>query len=386
VQALNQTIQRPVVAATLAYGVSALLVRVAATAAGITQGTLSDARPLMSLMLFVVLPVNALLGASVVLVKDGLRDARSAIISTLAQVGYPAAALGAAALFLGLAFDWQPHSQKTTPPTTLAAPEPVAEAPTQRATAEETTADALASETGAPKPREENELAHSAGAPDAAEEPTHVMAPKEELAVARERGALALSELSEKYPKDPTILKALVLAHASRADTLDLSASAIVDLLSLDENAKEDPEVIFILKKALLSRGKAHTVASGAVLSHLGQYGGELLYDLMSENPKQRNRLKTTFLALRKNNQVSPETSVAYDLRYSSSCHGRLAFLPRAEEHGDLRSLRQLQALSTAPRRCGWGRTCYPPCRSEAQRFKESARIIEQRLNETNSD
>ena len=53
----------------------------------------------------------------------------------------------------------------------------------------------------------------------------------------------------------------------------------------------------------------------------------------------------------------------------------------RAEEFGDKRSMRQLLALSTKPRRCGgFSRDCSAPCQAEAKRFQRSAQRIGDRL------
>lgn len=201
------------------------------------------------------------------------------------------------------------------------------------------------------------------------------------LAMAQGRGSEALEQLLESYPRDGKILKALVLAHASRADTLDLSVKTISRLFQVEPDFSSDADVLFILKKGLLGQGDAHKLALDIVRDQMRIEGGELVYQLLTENPKQQSRLKNIFFELRKEGRVSSATAIAYDLRYATSCQGRLAFLERAEAEGDLRSVQQLQALSTAPKSCGWGwRTCKPVCPAEAQRFKESIDLIQSRL------
>ncbi len=208
----------------------------------------------------------------------------------------------------------------------------------------------------------------------------HELAPKEDLDIAIHDGPEALEALREKYPKDAKIPKALVLAYASRADTLDRSLVTISELLQLDPGANKDSDVVFILKKGLLLKGKPYAAAASAVRNHMGTEGAELLYQLMSERPEHRARLKELFQELRKTKRAAANVLIAYDLRYAPSCQARVPLLERAEQDGDIRSLHQLQALSTAPKKCGWGRTCYPPCKAEAERFRKSAKVIARRL------
>jgi hypothetical protein len=200
--------------------------------------------------------------------------------------------------------------------------------------------------------------------------------------MARSRGPEDLEQLLLKYPRDGKILQALVLAHASRADTLDHSIEAIARLFEVEPEFATDSDVLFILKKGLLAPGKVQTIAFDIVKTHMGTDGGELVYQLLSEHPNQQVRLKNVFFELRKANQVSAATAVGYDLRYATSCRGRLTHLERAEKEGDQRSLQQLMALGTAPKRCGWGRKCQAPCPVEAKRFREAAEVIRARLAE----
>jgi hypothetical protein len=206
-------------------------------------------------------------------------------------------------------------------------------------------------------------------------------APGAALATAQSRGPEALEALLKQYPRDGKILEALMLAHASRAETLVRSVQTISRLLEVEPEFASDPDVLFILKKGLLGRGEVHAIAFETAMNQMGVEGGELVYQLLNENPKQRDRLKNVLFELRKAGQVSPATAVAYDLRYTTSCRGRLTHLERAEKDGDLRSVNQLQALSTAPKRCGWGKKCQPLCPVEAKRFRQSIDVIQARLD-----
>jgi serine/threonine protein kinase len=364
------------------YGLSALIIWTAAVILGMRRGNLSNLALTSHLLLFIVLPGNAMLGATVGLFKEAWSSSRLRSVRLVTNVAYPAFAtmLGLGLVFLTIRVSVT--ETERTQEAQFAAAHPasgglIAAAPQKlisepKIPVEPPTPPPSSSISGASKAPEE-------AAVQASELESE--APKEELAVAAEDGASALEALRERYPTDPKVLKALVFSHASRADTLDKAAEVIGSLLEVEPNSNRDPEVVFILKRALLAPGSAHRQAARAVTTKMGTEGAELLYQLMSEHPEQRNRLKDLFHELRRAKLASAEVSIAYDLRYASSCQSRLALLDRAEKYGDLRSLHQLQALSTAPKRCGWGRTCHPPCRAEAERFRQSVKVITRRLN-----
>lgn len=375
-------IRRPLIAATLAYGFSSLVIHLAAKMLGIAAG-LAQSDLISSTVSYVVLPINAALAASVVMVRDAFARTRNAFLRAMTTVGYSAGAWMAGLLFLAVPFAqqrWLSQSPASSPSVEHSVSSLDVKAPIERASAPSGKSPPASTQAeGSGERAAANPLTE---APNSTNDPS-LRAPKEELAIAREEGAEALEKLLEKYPRDSHVLKALVLAHASRADTLDKSAQAIDRLLQEDPAAKDDPDVLFILKKALRTKGSARTVALATVKSRMGPDGAELVYQLMSELPKERDQLKPLFQELRKAQLASPAVLIAYDLRYAASCRARLSYLERAEKYGDVRSLQQLQALSTAPKRCGWARTCYPPCRNEAERFQQSAKVISERLSES---
>jgi len=366
----------------LGYGASLVVVQLAQVWTGLSRGQLSLSPSRASLAFFVVLPANAILAVSIALVQDFFAEAKSRAVRVFSGAVYPmlASLVGLGLLCIGLA-------AQRPPPARESSLEPAQNASTAR---EPTSEPVLATAKppvpiALPVPAQASTPPLEASPSPANDVSTTEQAPKDDLAIASDDGIEALSALRTKYPRDTRVLKALVLAHASRADTLDQSAATIAELLRVDARFNKDTEVVFILKKALLAIGKAHSAASLTIKNYMGLEGAELLYQLMSEHPDQKSRLKGLFQELRKANHASPEVSIAYDLRYQSSCQGRLPLLERAEKYGDRRSLLQLQALSTAPKHCGWGRTCYPPCRSEAERFRQSVKVISRRLTETPS-
>ncbi len=374
VAALIPAVRAPVLAGAASYGVSALLVRSVAAALSIWTKNHEALTLTSAASVYVVLAVNGVLGLLVALLHRWFERFNHLYLRSAARLGLVSGALTAGLLLLALPLAG-PRSAPAQPERSASA---FARAKPKTASKEP------------PPPSDRSRDKMTSKAPDAlakkeagtrGDDRGIEPAPEEELAIAKEEGADALEILAKKHPDDSKLLKALVMAHASRADTLVRSVKTISHLLEVDPSYKEDSEVAFILRKALLSRSKAHGAAATVVTERLADEGAEFMYELMADNPKQVSRLRGIFQTLRKQKNASPRVLIAYDLRYAGSCKARLPLLSRAEKYGDKRSLQQLLGLATAPKRCGWGRTCYPPCRSEAAAFRKSARIIERRLD-----
>ncbi len=363
-------LSRPLLAGILAYGISALVVLTAWAAGGLRAGQVGVVPPEAVRAWFLVLPVNAVLAATALVIIDVAKQVRSPFGRLFASVGYSAGAAVAGVVLLFLAVGGHRQSDSTPAPTPEEA-QPVslqpevdeAKSPPERREASQPARGNMVSKAPSPVPEERER------------------APDGSLAAARSAGPKALETLLEEFPRDGRILEALVLAHASRADTLPSSLEAIARLFQIEPELAEKSDMLFILKKGLLGRGPAHATAFEVVQKHMGTAGGELVYQLLNENPKQADRLKKVFFELRKSKQVTPATAIAFDLRYAPSCRGRVALLERAERDGDLRSVHQLQALSTAPKRCGWGRKCQPLCPAEVKDFRHSIQVINERLD-----
>lgn len=374
-------VRGPLVAASVAYGLSALAARLAAGLEGLTAGGLEHSSLLSTVVWYVVLPTNALLAACAVVLKNRYGSAKSPLVRATTGAGYVSGAVVAALSLLVLASVWKPEESSTLGP--IAAPLTTPESPHKppnSARAPKFTHRPTLNDAKTTEPKKEKVAAQDQEPSTRIDDDGSTFASSDDLAIATEDGAEALEALSKKYPRDSAVLKALVLAHASRADTLERSVQAIGRLLDVEPGLNKDVDVRFILSKALRSKGKTSNAAFVVLKKHMGTEGAELLYEVMSEHPEQRKRLTPKFHELRKAKRATEEVLVAYDLKYATSCQARLQFLDRAEKHGDTRSLHQLQALSTAPRRCGWGRTCYPPCRAEAKAFARSATKISERL------
>jgi serine/threonine protein kinase len=366
-------VRGPLIAGTLAYGISAFLVLSAWGIQSARVGSLAGSPPPGGLNWFLVLPTSALLAGSAVLIREILKKTERPWLRALGSVGYSAGSLVAGLVLLGA--------------TILGPAPPAAQVAASKAEAPRALGGRVAaikdSKTDPPRPgmQPSTESAKPANAGVVASSEVRTRAPAGALALAESKGPDDLETLLKEYPRDGRILQALVLAHASRAETLDRSVGAIGRLFEVEPERANTPDVLFILKKGLLARGEPHKIAFEVVRSKMGSDGGELVYQLLNEQPKQADRLKKVFFELRKADKVTPATAIAFDLRYATSCRGRVALLARAERDGDLRSVHQLQALSTAPKRCGWGRKCQPLCPGEAASFKASLDIITARLD-----
>ena len=366
-------VRGPLVAGTLAYGVSALVVLSVWGISGLRVGGLGHAPLPSALGWFVVLPANAFLAASAALIWESSRRAQNPVVGALSRIGFSAGAI-VAGLVLLLSAVTAPGVASRSRAAGSPSPSNTSEAPPEhQGTARTVDAKVPVAEVAQTSGERVSELVQQS-------EPRE-RAPAGERAMAQSKGAEALEHLLEKYPRDGKILEALVLAHASRADTLALSIGAISRLFAVEPELARTADMIFILKKGLLARGEAYKVAFDVVHNRMGQEAGELVYQILNEQPKQADRLKKIFFELRKVDKVMPATAIAFDLRYATSCHGRVALLSRAERDGDARSVHQLQALSTAPKRCGWGRKCQPVCPAEANSFKASIDVISARLD-----
>jgi serine/threonine-protein kinase len=203
-------------------------------------------------------------------------------------------------------------------------------------------------------------------------------APNEALVAAVAEGTDGLRVLSERHPRDPAVLKALVLAFATKKDTLIEAVETTRRLLSIAPEAAEDRDLHYIVSRAADDKGKASELAFVVMSQHMGRAGADLLYDLMLRRPEIETRVKIALESLRRTSQFSPALAIAYDLRFAPSCASRLGLLPRAREFGDDRSAQLLGSLSRRPPGCK--KTARRPCRArcgeESRAFMDTVRKI----------
>jgi serine/threonine-protein kinase len=339
----------PVVAALCAYGVAAFLTRFA-------DELLT--RPSLGRLGFGHPPGVAYRGYSIVLPAIGLLGAlamaahrrwwRARKLWRRVVFG-PVLSVATAAVASGLLLFTLQRRALIEPPEPPVAPAPAA--------AEQTAAPAVA-----PPPVEVRPLT----------------APESELVAAVAEGADGLRVLSERYPRDPAVLKALVLAFASNPDTLLEAVEATRRLLSSAPDQQDDKDLRYIVSRAANDKGKASELAFVVMSQHMGKAGADLLYDLMLQRPELETRAKIALESSRRASQFSPALAIAYDLRFAPSCASRLGLLPRAQEFGDERSAQQLLALSRRPQGCKRTKTrlCKAPCGDESRAFVDTVRKI----------
>lgn len=202
-------------------------------------------------------------------------------------------------------------------------------------------------------------------------------APSEALIAAVAEGADGLRVLSERYPRDPAVLKALMLAFGSK-DKLIEGVETARRLLLLAPEEQNDADLRYVVSRAANDRGKASELAFVVMSQHMGRTGADLLYDAMLQRPELETRAKIALESLRRASQFSPALAIAYDLRFAPSCASRLGLLPRAREFGDARSAQQLVSLGSRPPNCKKTRqrTCRSRCYEESRAFIDTARKI----------
>lgn len=203
-----------------------------------------------------------------------------------------------------------------------------------------------------------------------------------ELSAARVDGVEALDALAKRFPKDPAVLKALVLAHASDKKGYAAALEAARQLFEVDEAATRDPDLKQVLFMAANGPVDAATVAIDLMGTAMGSRGPDLLYELLSA-PSVGKFPKTRATALIESDEVralaSPALLIAYELRTTSACK-RGPLLAKASEVGDKRALGQLRPL-LATRGCGFLGTgdCYRCLGSRAE-VRKAIASIEKRL------
>jgi hypothetical protein len=199
----------------------------------------------------------------------------------------------------------------------------------------------------------------------------HERAADDALAAAIAEGPDALKSLSRRYPDDPEVLRALVLAYASRANTLVEAVETAKRLLKVAPEQRRDSDIRYIISKAAQGKGKASEKAFSVLRDHMGSAGADLLYDLMLRKPTLASRAGAALILMRKRKQFSSALAIAYDLRYAPSCKSRLPLLARAEKLGDERSITVLAGLTRKSPKCGKRKRalCKAQCEQEAKQF-----------------
>lgn len=261
---------------------------------------------------------------------------------------------------------------RTVVPAIAAVPEPVAavEPPATTAAAAPSARPASAA---APAP-----AAAASGAPSVERAPT------QELSRAIPRGVAGLSELRQRYPRDPAVLEPLAKAHAQQNGS-DVQTLEVLDaLFQVAPHKALDKELSGLVMRATHQSGDVASRALDLMAHRMGKRGPDLLYDLFVTSQRLRVAVRERLDDPKVQQNFTPELAIAYELRTAKGCEERVPLLPRARKIGDERSIVMLQLLSNRTKRgCGWkkSRPCPPPCSTQAAAFRKTASDIQKRLS-----
>ncbi len=207
----------------------------------------------------------------------------------------------------------------------------------------------------------------------------------EELATAIDLGVDGLLPLSERYPEDPQVLRALTMAFASRA-TGRVDAMAVAKRLFLvAPEARQDPDMKVLVTRAAETPGESSKLAFELMAEHMGAVGPDLLYDLMLTRAALTARARQYLQQPAIRDKATPALKVAFDLREAQDCEARLPLLGRAAQLGDARALAVLQPLVQGTKKgCGkWkSQPCAAACATQAAEYQQTISSIARRLRE----
>jgi serine/threonine-protein kinase len=370
---LLQTVRGAVMAAVLSYGLAAITVRFLDdvvgrmfTLPGLAHGA-GQAWPGWNLLFLII----ALVTSGVTGARIGIERTSSGMLRRVTPILSLAGAF--VCLFILYAgFVWRSHAPE--PKVSTHAParaEQVPDSPPPRA---ETPAAA------APANSASDPVAPSATPPAASSVADAAHAPTDELARAVALGADGLLPLAEKYPKDPAVLKPLVIAYASRSTGLADAMAVATKLFDVAPEYTTDSDLRFLVKKAAGVPGQTSKLAWDAMTQHMGSAGPDLLYELMLNDPKTTRQAQALLATQAVRQRATPALSVAYDLRQANTCSAKVPLLTRVAELGDDRSIALLAPLATGSKKgCGKKKKepCPAPCADEAKKFNEAiSRIV----------
>jgi serine/threonine-protein kinase len=375
---LLDSVRGVLISAVLSYGVVALLVRFLDDVVSrfFTLGLLGQEQARAWAGWNLLFLVIALLMGAISGTRIGIERATSGWVARRATPFLSLAGVVVSTFILYAGFVWRNHTavapdagrDKTA---VVAAPPPSA---------------APAAPTGiiARLPPSPEPAAHATDTPGEATKVAH--APSDELAAAVAKGVDGLLPLAERYPKDPSVLKPLVIAFAARSTGLADSMVVATRLFEVAPEQAADDDLRFLVKKAAGSPGEASKVAFEAMTSHMKAAGPDLLYELMLSDAKVSRQAQALLTSPAVREKTSPALAVAYDLRVTSSCAAKVPLLERAAQLGDERSVAILLPLATGSKK-GCGRRkrdpCPPPCAEEAKRYQESIAKIMSRTGAT---
>jgi serine/threonine-protein kinase len=374
---LLESVRGALLWAVVAYGVGSLAVRFLADVASRFDvlppigHSAQSGWPGWNLLLLVV----ALVMAAVTVVRLRLAR-RGGIVGWLAPALFATGVL-VSAVVVSLGFAWQRGSERSAvvAETTPARPEDT----------ESAAARALAPP---PEPAAVPPVVPPAAPPSAAPAPSPTKepgprAPVDELAKAAEKGVDGLEPLAERFPTDPAVLRALLLAFASRANGLVDAMTIAKRLFEVAPEQAEDKDVRFLVKRAAATPGQASALAFPLLVDSMGSAGPDLLYELTLTDARAAPRADQLLASEVVRAKATPALLVANDLRKAASCSARVPLLERAAAVGDERSAAILAPLgATTKKGCGKKKKlpCPAACPAEGERFLDTVAQIRARI------
>ncbi|MEP7125862.1 MAG: serine/threonine-protein kinase [Byssovorax sp.] len=211
--------------------------------------------------------------------------------------------------------------------------------------------------------------------------PAPTTATPAELDAARAGGLVALGPLAQKFPGDPAVLEALMLAHAADKAGYLAAIGVARRLFEVAPKTTDDEDVRRVLVLAASGPPDVAAQAFDLIATKMGSAGPDLLFELATtattaKYPKDRATKLLDDPVVRA--AASPALLVAIELRAALPC-GRKPLLTRARDAGDARSLSYLkQPMATTG--CGFFRRgdCYE-CFGNRAELKEAIAAIEAR-------
>jgi serine/threonine protein kinase len=194
------------------------------------------------------------------------------------------------------------------------------------------------------------------------------MATQAQIEQASSGGVAALSALTEQYPQDPRIRRALAQALMAQNNGLD-ALRWMAKAVAIDSSIVSEAEARQAAELALNAAESTET-ALPLLESELGTVGVDVLYALATRPGQSRVKVARISQSLAKPEvraHASAAALIALDLRAAEKCEAKHALLQKAAELGDLRALEQLKPLLLT-RNCGpMGLLdCWPCLRKDA--------------------
>lgn len=197
-------------------------------------------------------------------------------------------------------------------------------------------------------------------------------------------GLPALTALQAQHPKDVRVLRALASelgGEPERASEL----LRVLDVLFSEAPAEATAADLggFVLDAARLFPTSQRAVE--LMRSRMGQKGAEMLFDLMVSEPELRQKARAALETSEVQRNLSPALKIAYDLYTSPTCEARQELLAQAAQDGDERTVTVLK-LVTTPTRKGCGpkkaKPCPAPCAKQSTLFAATIEAIHDRTAE----